>query len=178
MPTSAADLESQVPLLHLLFCGIDRRDRSGCFGRIQVGPSEIGVAPARPPGFEPLPKSRRLCRYEEPARRSLCGRSDNSIGEEADALIQLDGIHHISATTADAACSVDFYARLLGLRLAKKTVNQDEPTAYHLLFGDEAGSPGTALAFFEHPNAARGVAGGGRGCWIVLGVGTHKPNFF
>ena len=48
-------------------------------------------------------------------------------------MIQLDGIHHISATTADAACSVDFYARLLGLRLAKKTVNQDEPTVHHLL---------------------------------------------
>ena len=59
-------------------------------------------------------------------------------------MIQLDGIHHVSATTADAACSVDFYARLLGLRLAKKTVSQDEPTVYHLLFGDEAGSPGTA----------------------------------
>ena len=68
-----------------------------------------------------------------------------------DALIQLDGIHHISATTADAAGSVDFYAGLLGLRLAKKTVIQDEPTVYHLLFGDEAGSPGTALTFFEYP---------------------------
>jgi glyoxalase family protein len=97
---------------------------------------------------------------------------------ETDALIQLDGIHHISATTADAARSVDFYARLLGLRLAKKTVNQDEPTAYHLLFGDEAGSPGTALTFFEYPNAARGVAGVGMVHRIVWRVATHDAMSF
>ena len=74
--------------------------------------------------------------------------------------------------------SVDFYARLLGLRLAKKTVNQDEPTAYHLLFGDEAGSPGTALTFFEYPNAARGVAGVGMVHRIVWRVATHDAMTF
>jgi glyoxalase family protein len=95
-----------------------------------------------------------------------------------DALIQLDGIHHISATTADAACSVDFYARLLGLRLAKKTVSQDEPTVYHLLFGDEAGSPGTALTFFEYPDAARGVAGVGMVHRIVWRVATRDAMSF
>ena len=95
-----------------------------------------------------------------------------------DALIQLDGIHHISATTADAACSVDFYARLLGLRLAKKTVIEDEPTVYHLLFGDEAGSPGSALTFFESPNAARGVAGVGMVHRIVWRVATDDAMSF
>jgi catechol 2,3-dioxygenase-like lactoylglutathione lyase family enzyme len=72
-------------------------------------------------------------------------------------LIQLDGIHHISATTADAVGSVDFYTRLLGLRLAKKTVNQDEPTAYHLLFGDEAGSPALSLQESQSSVVKRGV---------------------
>jgi len=94
------------------------------------------------------------------------------------ALMKLDGIHHISATTADVVGSVDFYARLLGLRLAKKTVNQDEPTAYHLLFGDEAGSPGTALTFVEHPNAARGVPGVGMVHRIVWCVATHEAMIF
>ena len=93
-------------------------------------------------------------------------------------MIQLDGIHHISATTADAVGSVDFYARLLGLRLAKKTVNQDEPTAYHLLFGDEAGSPGTALTFVEYPNAARGVPGVGMVHRIVWSVATYEAMTF
>ncbi|HZA40709.1 MAG TPA: VOC family protein [Actinomycetota bacterium] len=93
-------------------------------------------------------------------------------------MIQLDGIHHVSATTADAARSVDFYARLLGLRLAKKSVNQDEPTAYHLLFGDEAGSPGSALTFFEYPNAARGVAGVGMVHRIVWRVATYDAMSF
>jgi catechol 2,3-dioxygenase-like lactoylglutathione lyase family enzyme len=70
-------------------------------------------------------------------------------------LIQLDGNHHISATTADAVGSVDFYTRLLGL--AKKTVNQDEPTAYHLLFGDEAGSPALSLQESQSSVVKRGV---------------------
>jgi glyoxalase family protein len=93
-------------------------------------------------------------------------------------LIQLDGIHHVSATTADAVGSVDFYTRLLGLRLAKKTVNQDEPTAYHLLFGDEAGSPGTALTLNEYANAARGVPGVGMVHRIVWCVATYEAITF
>jgi glyoxalase family protein len=104
--------------------------------------------------------------------------SHNSRGEGTGALIQLDGIHHVSATTADASCAVDFYARLLGLRLAKKTVNQDEPTVYHLLFGDEAGSPGTALTFFEYPDAARGFAGAGMVHRIVWRVATQDAMSF
>ncbi len=73
----------------------------------------------------------------------------------------LEGLHHITAITADAPRNVDFYARVLGLRLVKKTVNFDAPDVYHLYFGDERGAPGSILTFFEFPNAARGRHGDG-----------------
>jgi glyoxalase family protein len=75
--------------------------------------------------------------------------------------MQLDGIHHITCITADARGNVDFYARVLGLRLVKKTVNFDAPDVYHLYYGDERGAPGSILTFFEFPDAARGRAGAG-----------------
>ena len=65
--------------------------------------------------------------------------------------MKLEGIHHITAITADAQDNVDFYAGVLGLRLVKKTVNQDQPTVYHLFFADEKGSAGSDLTFFEFP---------------------------
>ena len=55
--------------------------------------------------------------------------------------MKLEGIHHITCITGDAPRNVDFYARVMGLRLVKKTVNQDDPTVYHLFFGDEDGAP-------------------------------------
>jgi len=76
-------------------------------------------------------------------------------------MMRLEGIHHITAITGNAQRNVDFYARVLGLRLVKKTVNQDDPTVYHLFYADEAGSPGADLTFFEYPGAAPGVAGAG-----------------
>src|SRR3712207_7247114 len=75
--------------------------------------------------------------------------------------MKLEGIHHITAITGDAQRNVDFYADTLGLRLVKKTVNQDEPSVYHLFYADEQGSPGSDLTFFEFPHAARGRAGDG-----------------
>jgi glyoxalase family protein len=75
--------------------------------------------------------------------------------------VQIDGIHHITCITADARGNVDFYARVLGLRLVKKTVNFDAPDVYHLYYGDERGTPGSILTFFEFPDAARGRAGAG-----------------
>src|SRR5215218_3461566 len=75
--------------------------------------------------------------------------------------MKLEGIHHVTAITADAPGNVDFYARVLGLRLVKKTVNQDDPSVYHLFYADEDGSPGADITFFEYPGAARGVAGAG-----------------
>ena len=82
--------------------------------------------------------------------------------------MQLNGIHHITAITADAQANIDFYCLLLGLRLVKQTVNQDDPGAYHLFYADERGSPGADLTFFAYPHAARGSAGAGmvhRICW-------------
>jgi glyoxalase family protein len=73
----------------------------------------------------------------------------------------LEGLHHITAITADAPRNLDFYARVLGLRLVKKTVNFDQPDVYHLYFGDERGAPGSILTFFEFPGAAIGRAGDG-----------------
>jgi glyoxalase family protein len=75
--------------------------------------------------------------------------------------MELDGIHHITCITADAPGNVDFYARILGLRLVKKTVNFDAPDVYHLYYGDETGAPGSILTFFEFPDAAPGRAGDG-----------------
>jgi glyoxalase family protein len=75
--------------------------------------------------------------------------------------MKLEGIHHITAITEDAQRNVDFYAGVLGLRLVKKTVNQDNPTVYHLFFADEAGDPGSDLTFFEYPGVAPGRAGAG-----------------
>jgi glyoxalase family protein len=75
--------------------------------------------------------------------------------------MRLEGIHHVTCITADAPGNVDFYVRVLGLRLVKKTVNQDDPTVYHLFYADERGSPGADLTFFEYPGMPRGRAGAG-----------------
>ncbi|HEY8082143.1 MAG TPA: ring-cleaving dioxygenase [Solirubrobacterales bacterium] len=75
--------------------------------------------------------------------------------------MNLEGIHHITAITADAQRNVDFYAGVLGLRLVKKTVNQDNPTVYHLFFADEQGSAGSDLTFFEFPDVPSGRPGAG-----------------
>jgi glyoxalase family protein len=84
----------------------------------------------------------------------------------------LDGIHHITAITADSQRNVDFYVGVLGLRLVKKSVNQDDPTVYHLFYGDEHAHPGLDLTFFEYPSAAPGRAGDGMIHRIVWRVGS------
>ncbi|HEY5815240.1 MAG TPA: VOC family protein [Solirubrobacterales bacterium] len=87
--------------------------------------------------------------------------------------MKLEGIHHITAITADAQKNVDFYVGVLGLRLVKKTVNQDNPTVYHLFFADEKGSAGSDLTFFEFPGVPDGRAGAGDVHRIVWRVGSH-----
>ena len=67
--------------------------------------------------------------------------------------LQLGGIHHLTAVSADAPGNVDFYTRVLGMRLVKKTVNQDDVTAYHLFYADGLASPGTDITFFDFPAA-------------------------
>lgn len=75
--------------------------------------------------------------------------------------LRLEGVHHISCITGDAPANVEFYVGVLGMRLVKKTVNQDDPSVYHLFFGDESGHPGFDLTFFEYPGARPGRAGAG-----------------
>jgi glyoxalase family protein len=75
--------------------------------------------------------------------------------------MKLEGIHHVTCITGDAPQNVAFYAGTLGLRLVKKTVNQDDPTVYHLFYADEQGSPGSDITFFEYPRARPGRAGAG-----------------
>jgi glyoxalase family protein len=88
--------------------------------------------------------------------------------------MKLEGMHHITMITGDARKNVDFYADVLGLRLVKKTVNFDAPEAYHLYFGDEGGSAGSILTWFEFAGAAKGRAGAGMIHTIQLGVASAE----
>jgi glyoxalase family protein len=88
--------------------------------------------------------------------------------------VRLEGVHHVTLITADAPRNVDFYTRVLGLRLVKKTVNQDDPTVYHLFYADEKGSPGADITFFEYPGARRGHPGAGMIHTIVWRVATDE----
>jgi glyoxalase family protein len=74
----------------------------------------------------------------------------------------IPGIHHVTAIAGDPQANIDFYAGILGLRLVKLTVNFDDPTTYHLYYGDGQGHPGTILTFFPWPNAMRGRIGTGQ----------------
>lgn len=80
------------------------------------------------------------------------------------------GIHHISAIVGDPQENIDFYAKLLGLRLVKQTVNFDDPGSYHFYFGDQVGSPGTIITFFPWQGARRGRVGGGQVGWTTFVV--------
>ena len=92
--------------------------------------------------------------------------------------MKLEGIHHVTAITADAPGNVDFYTRVLGLRLVKKTVNQDDPTVYHLFYADEKGSAGSDLTFFEYPGLPRGRAGAGMVHTVAWRVGSDEALSF
>src|SRR3954452_19023609 len=88
--------------------------------------------------------------------------------------MKFTGLHHITMITGDAQENARYYGDLLGLRLVKKTVNFDQPDAYHLYFGDETGAPGSILTWFEFPGAARGRAGVGTIHTLQLGVATEE----
>ena len=87
--------------------------------------------------------------------------------------MNLVGLHHITMITGDAQENVRFYADRLGLRLVKKTVNFDQPEAYHLYFGDETGAPGSILTWFEFPGVGRGRPGVGMIHTLQLAVGSE-----
>jgi glyoxalase family protein len=88
--------------------------------------------------------------------------------------MRLEGIHHVTAITGDAPGNVDFYTRVLGLRLAAKSVNQDDPNVYHLFYSDERGRAGSDITFFEYPGAPRGRAGAGMVHTVVWRVGSPE----
>ena len=88
--------------------------------------------------------------------------------------MKLEGVHHITAITGDAQRNVDFYANTMGLRMVKKTVNQDDPSVYHLFYADEEGSPGADLTFFEFRGVPHGRAGAGMVHRIGWRVGSTE----
>lgn len=88
--------------------------------------------------------------------------------------MELKGIHHVSAITANAADNLYFYTKIMGMRLVKKTVNQDAPSMYHLFYADEAGNPGTELTFFEIPHAGATRTGTNSISQISLRVASDK----
>lgn len=86
---------------------------------------------------------------------------------------ELGGIHHVTAVTGRAPANVDFYTRVLGLRLVKKTVNQDVTSTYHLFYGDEVGHPGTEMTFFDWPDVGPHIAGFGEVAATTFMVPDH-----
>ncbi|HET7481291.1 MAG TPA: VOC family protein [Actinomycetota bacterium] len=92
--------------------------------------------------------------------------------------MKLEGIHHITCITADAPGNVRFYAGVLGLRLVKKSVNQDDPTVYHLFYADEEGDAGSDITFFEYPGIPQGRAGDGMVHRIAWRVGSEDALSF
>jgi len=87
--------------------------------------------------------------------------------------MQLQGLHHVTMITGEAQANVEFCAGVLGLRMVKKTVNFDQPEAYHLYFGDESGAPGSILTWFEFAGAAAGRPGAGMIHTLQLAVGAE-----
>ncbi|HUB75491.1 MAG TPA: VOC family protein [Solirubrobacteraceae bacterium] len=92
--------------------------------------------------------------------------------------MRLEGINHVTAITGDAPRNVDFYTRVLGLRLVTKTVNQDDPTVYHLFYADEDGTAGADMTFFEYPGAVRGTPGAGMVHRVIWRVGSSDSLAF
>lgn len=84
---------------------------------------------------------------------------------------KITGLHHITAIAGDAQRNYDFYTKVLGLRLVKKTINFDDPQTYHFYFGDEVGNPGTILTFFPWANVRQGTNGAG----IATEIGYSVP---
>ena len=91
---------------------------------------------------------------------------------------QILGIHHVTAIAGEPQANIDFYAGILGLRLVKLTVNFDDPTTYHLYYGDGQGHPGTILTFFPWPGAARGRIGTGQLTVTSFAVPEHSLNYW
>ena len=92
-------------------------------------------------------------------------------------MLQTRGIHHITAMVADVQRTMDFYSRVLGLRLVKKTVNFDSPDVYHLYFGNESGEPGTVMTFFPSEHYMKGQIGRGQVGVITYIIPSDSQEF-
>lgn len=88
------------------------------------------------------------------------------------------GIHHITALSGDAQRNADFYVKSLGMRLVKKSVNQDDPGTYHLFYGNANGTPGSGLTFFPWPMARQGKPGLGEAVKIAFAVPSNSVEFW
>ena len=88
--------------------------------------------------------------------------------------MQLNGLHHVTAVSAKIAENVEFYTQVLGLRLVKKSVNQDDVSAYHLFYADKAGSPGTDMTFFDWPHIGPNVRGSDSIAGTAFRVGSRE----
>jgi glyoxalase family protein len=88
------------------------------------------------------------------------------------------GLHHVTAIAGDPQINVDFYCGVLGLRLIKKTVNFDDPSTYHLYYGDGVGNPGTVMTFFPWPGVRRGVLGAGQTSTTAFAVPGQSLDFW
>ena len=97
---------------------------------------------------------------------------------ELEKLNAIVGLHHVTAIASDPQRNLDFYTRILGLRLVKRTINFDDPGTYHFYFGDYYGSPGTILTFFPWPNAKRGVVGSGEVAVTAFSVPASSLEFW
>jgi glyoxalase family protein len=86
----------------------------------------------------------------------------------------ITGLHHITLVSSDAVRTADFYTRILGLRMIKKTINFDDPSAYHLYFGDPMGQPGSAITFFEWKHVPKGHPGIGGTHHLAIRVGNEQ----
>jgi glyoxalase family protein len=92
--------------------------------------------------------------------------------------ISLTGLHHVTAIASDPQRNADFYAKTLGMRLIKQTVNFDAPEVYHLYYGDAAGTPGTVMTFFPWPGTPRGRRGTGQATTTSFSVPEGSLGFW
>jgi glyoxalase family protein len=92
--------------------------------------------------------------------------------------MKLEGVHHVTCITGDAPGNVRYYVGELGLRMVKKTVNQDDPSVYHLFYADENASAGADMTFFEYPGAPKGRAGDGMVHTVSFRVGSEESLAF
>src|SRR5260370_8036430 len=95
-------------------------------------------------------------------------------GSQIRGFVRLDGLHHVTAIAADVATNLNFYGRLLGLRLVSQGVNADDPEMRHIAYGDERGSPGSIVTFFDMPGVARGRPGAGMVPRLLLCVAGNE----